>query len=367
MTRFVVFHPWKAGFTVVIGVLFGLAAFYAFQLNSALEAVAVEDFDPARARAAIGADGDTRQVARYVEPVQLEGSEAIDGEMADIRELLGDLFVPEDVNPYAFGEPIPDDEFDSYLLIGTDASGYLADVIILGLQPRRGGRPILVSLPRDLYVWNPCKKTFTRLNAGLGGCSGVASGMEMMAILVEDYTGIPVDHMARTTFSGFERIIDVMGGVQVCVDAPTRDIRAHLEILEEGCLQADGATALAWVRSRHPEQLVDGEWVTVKGSDYTRQGHQQDVLFQLAGKAARFSSPASLADKLSVITSSLRLDSGWSLGSAVSAAWDYRGITKSEVARFSISARNYRTPGGSAVLVPTEYFKDQLSAVYSFG
>jgi LCP family protein required for cell wall assembly len=224
----------------------------------------------------------------------------------------------------------------------------------------------MVSLPRDLYVWNLCKGTFTRLNSGLGGCSG-ASGSELLAIMVEDYTGIPVDRLARVDFSGFARVVDVMGGITVCVDAPTRDVKAHLLIETAGCQRANGETALAWVRSRHPEQLVGDEWKAVGGSDFTRQSHQQDVLFQLAGKASGFSSPTSLANKLAAVAASVRLDSSWSFGEAVGAAWRYRGISKGDVSRFSISVREYRTSYGAQVLLPTKLFKTQLASVYDLG
>ena len=362
------------GFVVAVGVILGVGSFYAFQIQAAFSAVASEDFDPVSARLAIEANNPPVAEAVFVEPGEFEPEVLdpdlfdIEGEMAELRAARNlDLpFKPREFNPDSFGVPIPDDLFTSYLLLGTDASGFLADVIILALQPADGGQPIMVSLPRDLYVWNICKSTFTRLNAGMGGCSGVASGMEMMAILVEDYTGMPIDHMARINFSGFAKLVNAMGGITICVEYPSRDPKSDLDIPQAGCAKATGSTALAWVRSRQTEQLIDGEWIAVSGSDYGRQRRQQDVLFQLAGKAASFPSPASLTSRMSAVASSVRLDSSWSLISAVGAAWQYRGISKSSVVRFSIDATNYRTPAGAAVLVPSQSFFDQLSGVYSF-
>ena len=85
----------------------------------------------------------------------------------------------------------------------------------------------------------------------------------------------------------------------------------------------------------------------VAGSDFARQTRQQDVLFQLAGKASNFSSPASLTNKLTAVSESVRLDSSWTFGQAVSAAWRYRGISRDSVDRFSIEVQNYRAPGGA--------------------
>lgn len=368
-------HPWRVVIVCLAGVMLGLVAFSGVQVWVTFDRVSTEDFDPEAARLALGL-ADSNSAVTFVEPAEFEPELPEDEfavvdpsvellELQDIRD-LSQAFLPRDLSPFSFGEPIPDEMFTSYLLTGTDASGFLADVIILALQPEDGGDPIMVSLPRDLYVWNECKNTFTRLNAGLGGCTGVASGMEMIALLVEDYTGIPIDHVARTSFSGFEKVVDSMGGTTICVDYPSRDWRSGLDI-PAGCRRADGATTLAWVRSRHTEQYIGGRWKQVVGSDYARQARQQDVLFQLAAKVARFSTPASLVRRLAAVSSAVRLDSSWTFGQAVSTAWRYRGIDRGGVLRFSIEASNYRTPGGSQVLLPAGYFRDQLAEVFPLG
>jgi LCP family protein required for cell wall assembly len=368
LVEFAVFHPWKALTSLVVGILLGLGCFYVYQVNTALGAVAVEEFDPDQAREAIAASTAGEQESPLPElDLNDEPAYDLDAELAAINAQLAAIPDAPLFNAAALGEPIDDELFDSYLLVGTDASGYLADTIILALQPTTGGAPIMVSLPRDLYVWNACKASFTRINTGLGGCSGVASGSELLAILVEDYTGIPIDHLARINFDGFARVVDVMGGLTVCVDNPRRDIKSHLLLETTGCQRVDGETALAWVRSRHPEDLVGGEWKAVGGSDFGRQTRQQDALFQLAGRAAGFSSPASLTNKLSAVASLVRLDSSWSFGQAISAAWRYRGISKSDVNRFSVDVANYRTSNGAAVLLPTRSFWSQLDEVHDLG
>lgn len=347
LIKYTVFHPLRAASVLVLGVSLGFASFYAFQLSRALDDIAVEVFNPETARAAIVAG-----------PPRMAGAGGeVRGDALDPAEFDVD---PRSEYPNAFGQAIPDEAFDTYLLLGTDASGFLADSIIFALQPVGGGRPIMVSLPRDLYVWNLCKSRFTRINEGLGGCRGKASGSELMAIMVEDYTGIPVDHLARIDFDGFARVVDLMGGIRVCVDRPTRDKKAHLELLDTGCRTVDGTTALAWVRSRHGEELVADEWKAVGSSDFTRQGRQQDVLFQLAGKAAGFTSPTDLANRLAAVAGAVRLDSSWGFGDAVSTAWRYRGVRRDTVTRFTIETSGLRSPEGAAVLTPSRKFTDQL-------
>lgn len=259
---------------------------------------------------------------------------------------------------------LPDAMFTSVLLIGADASGALADVIILVLLPEDGLVPIMASLPRDLWLPSPCTGRYQRINANLGGCKGVASGPELLAIAVEDFTGVHVDHYARVNFAGFQTVIDRMGGVTVCVDAPTRDIDAGLEI-PAGCINADGPTALAWVRSRNAEKLVgEDEWVPVPSSDFTRQRHQQDVLLQLGRKLASYGSIASLGTALSNLSSAVRLDDGWSLIDIASLGFQYRSLDKDDVILLKLPTSDYITGHGAWVQVPDEKFNDILAEVY---
>ncbi len=364
--KYVLIHPWRAATVVLVGLVLGTGAFYAYQLSVTFGALAVEEFNPDEARDAIEATPPPVTGTTVYDFVIVDPDYDVNADPIDlINEQIESVPDPRDFSPNSFGQPISDDVFDSYLLLGTDASGFLADAIILALQPTDGGTPIMVSLPRDLYVWNLCKGALTRLNTGLGGCKGSASGPELMAIMVEDYTGIPVDHLAKINFGGFARLVDTMGGITVCVDYPTRDAKSQLDIPTPGCQRVDGATALAWVRSRDTEQLKgEDEWVQVAGSDFARQSRQQNVLFQLAGKAASFSSPATLAKRLAAVSSFVRLDSAWSFGQAVSTGWRYRGISKDSVNRFSIGIINFRTPLGEAVLLPAMPFKEQLESVY---
>ena len=121
------------------------------------------------------------------------------------------------------------------------------------------------------------------------------------------------------------------------------------------------------IRGRNGRRRSRIQWVAAAGSDFTRQRRQQDVLFQLAGRAAGFSSPTSLTSRLAAAASSVRLDSAWSLAEAVGTAWRYRGIGKDDVHRFSISVREYRTSYGAQVLLTATSFQGQLSAVYDLG
>ena len=263
-------------------------------------------------------------------------------------------------NPHVTSPALPDEMFDTVMLIGADASGKLADSIVLGLLPADGSAAALVSIPRDLYLPNPCTKDYRRVNAGLWGCRGGVSGPELLAVVVEDFTGVAVDHYVRIDFEGFVEVVDGLGGVEICFDHPTRDRNASLDIPQAGCLSADGATALAYARSRNARQLVDGEWQSAWSSDTVRQRHQRQILLELAA-TLRDASLTDLAASFQSLSHAFRLDSGWSVTEAVKWAWRYRDLDLSTVTHLMVAVEDYQTPYGESVIVPTRPFNQILS------
>ncbi|HDH03535.1 MAG TPA: LytR family transcriptional regulator, partial [Actinobacteria bacterium] len=163
-----------------------------------------------RLNAVTGADlAEQQSIAADLEAQVLAAEAAADEVVVDPdfletqRAALDDRNVDDIVIDFAKATPVPDAVYDSYLLIGSDLSESLADVIIYVLLPRDGSDPILTSLPRDLYLPNPCTRQNSRLNAALNGCGEFANGPELLGLMVEDYTGIPVDHFAIVNFEGF--------------------------------------------------------------------------------------------------------------------------------------------------------------------
>ncbi|NOY55136.1 MAG: hypothetical protein GXP34_04035 [Actinobacteria bacterium] len=270
-------------------------------------------------------------------------------------------FVPFTV-PEATSPALPDGMFASYLLVGQE--GPRADSMIFILLPSDGSAPIMTSLPRDLYVKNPCTDEYARLNTGLGGCKGFAGGAELLSLMVQDYTGIEVDHFARIDFGGFAAVIDALGGVDVCLDNPVRDWRSKLD-LPAGCSHIGGDQALAWVRTRHTEEYVDGAWRPVRGaSDFTRERHQQEMLFKVADRLASFGSLSAFSNVADQVAGMIHLDSRFAFGDAVSLAWSFRGISSSQVKRVRVSVKDYVTDRGAWVLLPTATFNEALAKVY---
>jgi len=268
---------------------------------------------------------------------------------------------PEETATAVSSAPVPGEAFRSFLVVGSDEGGARADVIILALFPAAKSDPVMVSLPRDLYLPNRCGSTYSRINAALRGCGSNVNGPTLLALTVEDFTGIQVDHFALFDFDGFERIIDAVGGVEICVDRPVRDAKSLLD-LPAGCTNAGGAQALSWVRSRSTEEQVDGVWRTMPGvNDLTRNERQQDVILAMFAKLKRFDSPSQLAAIVQSLTNEFTLDDQLGVRDAISLAWNLRSLDATRITRLKIPVRDFTTERGESVLLPTASFATVLS------
>ena len=268
------------------------------------------------------------------------------------------------IEEVVYAAPTIEGSYRSFLLIGSDVAADLADVILLTVLPADEDLPpFMVSLPRDLYVPNRCTGDFSRINATYRDCGDV-NAATMLALTVEDFTGIKVDNFATFDFDGFASIVDGVGGVEICTDYPMRDAKSHLDI-PGGCINADGETALAWVRSRHTEQFVDGKWRSVPGaSDLARNQHQQDVLIQLAKKLRTFESPSDLAAKIEELSNAFSVDDGLGITDAVGLAWSLRDLDLTAIRRLVIPVKLGRTTSGQSILRATVPFDEVLTEYY---
>ncbi len=351
----------KRGIWVALGVLLLVVAGGAVAW-SALDPLGSEDYDPQGAsRALADIPDDVREsIADDVEAN--ESAEAtIPVEVQDRQ--LEPFELPSTDNPNTISPPLPDDMFDSYLLIGTDASGLRADVIIDVLVPADGSDPILASIPRDLFVENPCTERYSRINATLNGCADIVSGTTLLSVAVEQFTGIEVDAFAVVDFDGFENIVDAVGGVEICFEYPTRDSDANLDV-DAGCQILDGADALAWARSRKTLELRDGSWRGIGADDFSRQSNQQELLFALADRVASFGTLRSLTALAEATADAVTLSEGFGLTEAVGLAWQYRDIDSSEVPRVTLETEHFVTDYGAYVLEPTRSFNEILAEIY---
>lgn len=69
-------------------------------------------------------------------------------------------------------------------------------------------------------------------------------GIQCQWKVVEQLTGIHIDHFVSVDFTGFKEMVDAIGGVEMCIPHPIDDPKAHLK-LDAGRQTLNGEQALA--------------------------------------------------------------------------------------------------------------------------
>src|SRR5699024_16760 len=189
------------------------------------------------------------------------------------------------------------------LLLGSDkrseeaaaaegVTGQRSDVMMLVHIADDGESVYITSFPRDLYVDIPGHGK-DRINSALA-----YGGVGLAVTTVENYTGVPIDHVALVDFDGIEGLVDTLGGIDVKIP---ESFEAQGHQFTEGVQTLNGEEALAFVRER--KQFADG--------DFQRNRNQQAVLKGIADElisADTLSDPRKLADTVESISPFLTTD-----------------------------------------------------------
>lgn len=263
---------------------------------------------------------------------------------------------------------VPPVGYESVLVIGSDERAVpvadrdpdvvFADAILLYLLPDDGAAPMLVSIPRDLAVVDPCTGAPTKLDRTLMGCGDI-SGTELVALAVEDFTGIDIDHFAEVRFEALVEVVDAVGGVELCTEYPQRE--GGVDLLPGGCSRVDGEHALAWIRSRRTRELVDGEWRFVANvGDAARVEREQELLFALLDELKAIRTPTALAGILEDLGDSIVLSDTLGIGDAIGLAWDLRSMPSSQIRTATVPTEPTILPDGSFALLATVPFSSLL-------
>ncbi len=164
---------------------------------------------------------------------------------------------------------------------GCEAGEYRADTLML---IRAGGGAFRkLSIPRDTFAEIPGEAP-QKINGAYS-----FGGAALQIKTIEQFLGIKIDHVAIVDFTGFEKLIDAVGGVEV--DVPQKlcaDISGGAGggqggvtlRLHKGENTLDGEKALAYSRVREPVECPGpGKSAYTLGySDYNREQAQQSVI-----------------------------------------------------------------------------------------
>ena len=124
------------------------------------------------------------------------------------------------------------------------AEGERSDTILILHIPSGGGKPVLVSIPRDSYVPIPGHGE-SKINAAFD-----LGGPKLLAETIQNVTGLYINHYMGIGFGGFVSVVNAVGGVRMCLPGPMVDPKAGLN-LKAGCQTLNGDQALGYVRTRN--------------------------------------------------------------------------------------------------------------------
>jgi LCP family protein required for cell wall assembly len=174
------------------------------------------------------------------------------------------------------------------------------DAIMLVHIPADRSGAYVVSIPRDSWVPIPGHGV-AKINAAFSW-----GGPALAIQTVESLTGVTIDHMVVTDFTGFARLTDLLGGVKITVPKATGMGNGHGTIAA-GTYTMDGTTALAYVRERYT--LPHGDFDRVK-----RQQNWIRAIMKGAASSGVLRDPQRVYDLLDATASSISTDSTFSIG-----------------------------------------------------
>ncbi len=137
-----------------------------------------------------------------------------------------------------------------------------SDVNIIAVVNPATKQILLVNTPRDYYVKNPAYGFLDKLTHC--GLDGMENSMEALSGLY----GVDIDYNAQINFTGFEKLIDAIGGIDIYSE---KGDGVHLST---GNTHMNGAQALEFARDRY--SYADG--------DHARGRHQMQVITAVVEK-----------------------------------------------------------------------------------
>jgi len=257
----------------------------------------------------------------------------------------------------------------NYLLVGSDtreglskeelkklrvgsvatAAGKRSDTMLLVHISKARDKAILISIPRDTFALIPEHKSksgkiipavHSKINSSFNW-----GGAPLLIQTIEEMTELKIDHYVEINFAGFARIVDSIGGVEVCTKKNINDPKSHL-ILEAGVHTLNGIESLKYVRTREFDGMGD------LGRMQRQQAFMSAVL-RKATSAGVLLNPVTMASFINSSLSAVTTDSELKNSDLIALAKQMKSLSTSSVRTLTVPLSNlsYNSNGvTSAVL-----------------
>jgi LCP family protein required for cell wall assembly len=189
-----------------------------------------------------------------------------------------------------------------------DAGGARSDTIMLVNIPANRERVVAVSFPRDLNIepmecdpWNPDTREYGPLYDEETGTYGPEEiytetklnsafsfgGPKCLVKVIQKLSGLSINRFMAVDFAGFSKMVDALGGVEVCSTTPLEDYELGTVLPNAGRQIIDGHTALNYVRARQVTTEINGDYGRIKRqqlflSSLLRSMISKEVFFSLS-------------------------------------------------------------------------------------
>ncbi|MFJ1806138.1 MULTISPECIES: LCP family protein [unclassified Streptomyces] len=221
---------------------------------------------------------------------------------------------------------------------GTDDGSARSDTAMIIHVYEGHKKASVVSIPRDTLIDRPActdasGDTHDAASDVMFNSAYSTGGAACAVKTVESISGIRMDHYLEVDFSGFEELIDELGGVEVTTTKAIDDPDSHLK-LKAGTHTLTGEQALGLVRTRHG---------VGDGSDLGRIQLQQAFIKALVNQVKHvglFTGGTKLYDLASTATKAVTADSDLgSLNSLMSFANGLKGISAAHMNMVTMPVR----------------------------
>ena len=224
-------------------------------------------------------------------------------------------------------------------------------IMIIRIDPSSKQAAIL-SFPRDLWVDIAGTTRQNRINSAFQS----TDPNRLVATIRENFE-IPIDHYVNINFCAFKEIVTAVDGVKVPFAYPTRDRKTGFNVTTPGCINFDGDTALAYVRSRSGYRFFDPtsqQWLDDPTGDLGRIKRQQDFLRRSMQRALdKGSNSLSVANNLlNAALKNVITDDELTPRGMLTLAQAMRDLNTQSIATYTIDS-NPKRIGEMSVLIPS--------------